>query len=90
MRFSPRIRLALVGGDGTNMGAGISAACSLRPRSAVCVVLADGYAPWPSVPPKGMRVVAALIGEAAAEGPSWARCVRASADQAAIPAGTMR
>jgi hypothetical protein len=58
------------------MGAGIAAAAALRPRPAVTVVLTDGYTPWPSVPPKGMRVVVGLLGARAPEAPSWARAVR--------------
>jgi hypothetical protein len=42
----------------------------------VCVVLTDGYTPWPSAAPKGMRVVVGLLGERAPEAPSWARSVR--------------
>jgi predicted metal-dependent peptidase len=79
-RVSSARQVTLVGGGGTNMGAGITAAYSLRPRPAVCVVLTDGYTPWPRIPPKGMRVVAGLLGDNAPEGPAWARCVRVSAD----------
>lgn len=51
-------------------------ASALRPRPAITVVLTDGYTPWPSVAPKGMRVVIALLGDAAPEAPGWARTVR--------------
>jgi hypothetical protein len=61
------------------MGAGIAAAAALRPRPAVCVVLTDGYTPWPAEAPKGMRVVAGLLGDRAPEGPGWARSVRVTA-----------
>ncbi|MGH3171769.1 MAG: VWA-like domain-containing protein, partial [Trebonia sp.] len=79
-RVSSARQVTLVGGGGTNMGAGISAAYSLRPRPAVCVVLTDGYTPWPSDAPKGMRVVTGLLGDNAPEGPAWARSVRVTAD----------
>ena len=75
-----RVRTArqveLTGGGGTNMGAGIAAAYALRPRPALTVVLTDGYTRWPSLPPKGMRVVAGLLGDDAPDAPSWARPVR--------------
>jgi hypothetical protein len=58
------------------MGAGIEAACSLRPRPAVTVVLTDGYTPWPAAAPKGMGVVVGLLGSSAPEAPGWARSVR--------------
>ena len=75
-RVSSARQIALVGGGGTDMGVGIAAAAALRPRPAVCVVLTDGYTPWPSGGPKGMRVVVGLLGGGAPEAPAWARSVR--------------
>jgi predicted metal-dependent peptidase len=75
-RVTSARQVSLVGGGGTNMGAGIAAAYALRPRPAVTVVLTDGYTPWPRLPPKGMRVVAGLLGDDAPEAPGWARSVR--------------
>ena len=69
-------QVQLVGGGGTNMGAGIAAAAALRPRPAVTVVLTDGYTPWPAAAPKGMRVVVGLLGDRAPEAPPWTRSVR--------------
>ena len=75
-RVSSARQVSLVGGGGTNMGAGIAAAYALRPRPAVTVVLTDGYTPWPGLPPKGMRVIAGLLGDDAPEAPGWAASVR--------------
>jgi predicted metal-dependent peptidase len=75
-RVSSARQVQLVGGGGTDMGAGIAAAAALRPRPAVTVVLTDGYTPWPATPPKGMRVVVGLLGSGAPEAPSWTRSVR--------------
>ncbi len=75
-RVTSARQVELAGGGGTNMGAGIAAAYALRPRPALTVVLTDGYTPWPSVPPKGMRVLAGLLGDDAPQAPSWARSVR--------------
>ena len=75
-RVSSARQVQLVGGGGTNMGAGIEAATALRPRPAVTVVLTDGYTPWPPAPPKGMRVVVGLLGPRAPDAPVWARAVR--------------
>jgi predicted metal-dependent peptidase len=72
-------QVQLVGGGGTDMGAGIAAAAALRPRPAVTVVLTDGYTPWPPQAPKGMRVVAGLLGPGAPAAPGWARAVRIEA-----------
>jgi predicted metal-dependent peptidase len=72
-------QVELTGGGGTNMGAGIAAAYALRPRPVLTVVLTDGFTPWPSLPPKGMRVVAGLLGDDAPDAPSWARSVRVPA-----------
>jgi predicted metal-dependent peptidase len=75
-RVSSARQVQLVGGGGTDMGAGISAAAALRPRPAVTVVLTDGYTPWPAAAPKGMRVVVGLLGDQAPEAPAWTRAVR--------------
>jgi predicted metal-dependent peptidase len=75
-RVSSARQVQLVGGGGTDMGAGIGAAAALRPRPAVTVVLTDGYTPWPAKAPKGMRVVVGLLGDQAPDAPSWARAVR--------------
>jgi predicted metal-dependent peptidase len=75
-RVSSARQVELIGGGGTNMGAGIGAAADLRPRPAVTVVLTDGYTPWPAAAPKGMRVVVGLLGEGAPDAPPWTRSVR--------------
>ncbi len=75
-RVTSARQIELVGGGGTDMGAGIAAAAALRPRPAVTVVLTDGYTPWPAQPPRGIRVVVALLGDDAPDGPDWARAVR--------------
>jgi predicted metal-dependent peptidase len=79
-RVNSARQVQLVGGGGTNMGAGIAAAVALRPRPAVTVVLTDGYTPWPSVAPKGTRVVVGLLGSGAPDAPPWARAVRVNPD----------
>ncbi|MFY9934362.1 MAG: VWA-like domain-containing protein, partial [Streptosporangiaceae bacterium] len=79
-RVTSARQVQLVGGGGTNMGAGIAAAAALRPRPLVTVVLTDGYTPWPPEPPKGMRVVVGLLGAQAPAAPAWARAVRVEPD----------
>ncbi len=73
-------QINLVGGGGTDMGAGLAAAAKLRPRPSVIVVLTDGMTPWPPQAPKGMQVVVGLIGNRNQAGrvwaaPQWARVV---------------
>jgi len=75
-RVTSARQVQLIGGGGTNMGAGIAAAAALRPRPAVTVVLTDGHTPWPSRAPKGTRVVVGLLGARAPDAPPWARAVR--------------
>ncbi|HEX8006558.1 MAG TPA: VWA-like domain-containing protein, partial [Trebonia sp.] len=75
-RVTTARQVELTGGGGTDMGAGIAAAYALRPRPALTVVLTDGYTPWPSAAPKGMRVIAGLLGTNAREAPGWVRSVR--------------
>jgi predicted metal-dependent peptidase len=78
-RVTSARQVELVGGGGTDMGAGIEAAAALRPRPAITVVLTDGYTPWPDGPPRGMRVVIGLLGDDAPGAPGWARAVRVPA-----------
>jgi predicted metal-dependent peptidase len=66
----------LVGGGGTDMRVGIEAAARLRPRPEVVIVLTDGFTPWPNVPPRGMRVIAGVIGNAQVSVPDWMKVVR--------------
>lgn len=72
-------QVQLVGGGGTDMGAGIAGAAALRPKPSVVVVLTDGFTPWPERPPKGVKVVVGLlaqhIGQGAWSSPAWARTV---------------
>ena len=82
-RVSSARQVELVGGGGTDMGRGISAAAALKPRPSVLVVLTDGLTPWPAEAPRGMRVVIGLLTGAPAGRrsslpgtPSWARVVR--------------
>jgi predicted metal-dependent peptidase len=78
-RVTRAAQVDLVGGGGTDMGAGIRAAASLRPRPTVIIVLTDGYTPWPEAPPAATRVVVGLLtdGGDSAEWPPppWARTV---------------
>ncbi|MGH9190645.1 MAG: vWA domain-containing protein [Acidimicrobiales bacterium] len=79
-RVSAANQVELVGGGGTDMGAGLDAARLLRPRPSVVVVLTDGMTPWPAVAPKGLQVVVGLVGRPAQGGrptapPPWARVV---------------
>lgn len=71
--------IRLVGGGGTDMGAGIAAAAGLRPRPSVVIVLTDGYTPWPQRPPVGIRVIVGLLAQRGSppawSAPDWARTV---------------
>ncbi len=46
-------QVALVGGGGTDMAAGIDSALALTPQPDLIVVITDGWTPWPSEPPPG-------------------------------------
>lgn len=77
-RVSRASQVMLAGGGGTDMGAGIAAAAALKPRPSIVVVLTDGYTPWPSRPPRGIRVVVGLLnfpGMPIPGAPEWARTV---------------
>lgn len=64
----------MVGGGGTDMGAGLAAAGELRPRPDLVVVLTDGHTPWPPTPPKGTRVVVGLM-DPTGHAPGWATTI---------------
>jgi predicted metal-dependent peptidase len=81
-RVSSAAAVELIGGGGTDMGAGLAAVGRLRPRPSVVVVLTDGLTPWPEQPPKGMEVVVCMVSRAALgrggrpwTAPPWARVV---------------
>ena len=78
-RVTRSSQVQLVGGGGTDMGAGIQAATKLRPKPSTVIVLTDGFTPWPEAPPKGTRVVVGLLtqgwGMPAWHPPAWARTV---------------
>ena len=75
-RVASARRVELLGGGGTDMGAGIGTALELRPRPSVIVVLTDGDTPWPDARPKGTRVVIGLVGPGEWPAPEWAETVR--------------
>jgi predicted metal-dependent peptidase len=75
-RVQQASQVELIGGGGTDMGAGITAALQRRPRPDVIVVLTDGETPWPPAAPRGVRIVVGLMGQRAPAAPAWARSVR--------------
>ncbi len=72
----------LLGGGGTDMGKGLTAAAELRPRPDLVVVLTDGHTPWPSRAPDGVRVVVGLMDQAG-NVPDWATTVLVGAGEEA-------
>ncbi len=68
-------QITLGGGGGTDMRVGIAAALAAPERPGIVVVLTDGFTPWPegNLP---CRLIAALIGPAAPEPPTWVETVR--------------
>ncbi len=64
----------LLGGGGADMGAGLAKAAELRPRPDLIVVLTDGHTPWPTEPPRGIRVIVGLM-DSSGRVPEWARTV---------------
>lgn len=68
-------QIELMGGGGTDMSRGIKAAEEMKPRPDVCVVITDGYTPWPDNPPRDMKVVVVLT-EDYGSVPSWAKAIK--------------
>lgn len=86
-RVSRASQIELLGGGGTDMGEGITQALALRPRPSIVVVLTDGFTPWPTEAPRGVKVIVGLMeGRRGMAGwmhrvpapPSWAKVVRIS------------
>ena len=64
----------LLGGGGTDMGAGLAKAAEIRPRPDLIVVLTDGHTPWPEAPPRGIRVIVGLM-DPTGRVPDWAKAI---------------
>ena len=72
----------LLGGGGTDMGAGLTTAAALRPRPDLIVVLTDGHTPWPPTPPRGIRVIVGLM-DPSGRVPEWAKAIAIADGRAA-------
>ena len=75
----------VAGRGGTDMGAGVAFAATLRPRPTVIVVVTDGYTPWPDVKPR-VPVVICVVGRGdltplAEATPPWATTVVVDPDE---------
>ena len=66
--------VTLLGGGGTDMGAGLSKAAALRPRPDLVIVLTDGHTPWPGAAPPRIRVIVGLM-DPSGSVPAWARAI---------------
>lgn len=69
----------LLGGGGTDMGAGLQAAGDLRPAADVVVVLTDGFTPWPDIPQGRCPVIVGLL-DPSGSCPPWATRVLVTPD----------
>lgn len=68
-------QVALAGGGGTDMRAGIERALALPEQPGVVIVLTDGRTPWPDERPSA-RLIAVLTDMAAPSPPAWVETVR--------------
>lgn len=63
----------LIGGGGTDMRVGITAALALKPAPDVIVVLTDGDTPWPDAPIRARLIAVLTRDHALTRVPTWAR-----------------
>jgi len=74
-RVSSINQITLDGGGGTDMGVGIQAAIDNKPRIDVCIVLTDGFTPWPAEPPPFKTIVVLTQAGAEKQVPTWAKAI---------------
>jgi predicted metal-dependent peptidase len=73
-------QINLVGGGGTDMRVGISAAMAMKPKPDIVIVFTDGYTPWPSEPVRDTKIIALLTRAGAMnQVPGWIRAILAEA-----------
>ena len=72
--------IKLVGGGGTDMGVGIAAACLLKPRPHLLIVITDCYTPWPKAVPT-IPVIIATVTKDPDGLPAWAKVVNCHEDK---------
>jgi predicted metal-dependent peptidase len=63
--------IALLGGGGTSLGAGLDLVARLRSRPDLVVVITDGHTDWPERRPSRCAPVVALIPAGGPPGPEW-------------------
>lgn len=68
-------QVRLEGGGGTDMRLGIQAAIESKPRVDICIVLTDGFTPWPKEQPPFKTVVVLTQAGAQKEVPAWAKAI---------------
>jgi predicted metal-dependent peptidase len=76
-RVSKALDVQVLGGGGTDMGAGIAVAETVHAK--VIVVFTDGYTPWPAEPPRNAELVIGIVGRSSEVTgwpvPAWAKRV---------------
>ena len=73
----------LVGAGGTDMRLGFQGVETERPRPDVVICFTDGDTPWPSSPPPGAAVIAAILGRRGFQlppSPTWATRIECLVD----------
>ena len=66
-RITDARKIEVIGRSGTDMRVGIAHAGTMKPRPHTVIILTDGHTPWPSEPPRGMGLIAVLIGQGRAK-----------------------
>lgn len=70
-------KIEFAGRGGTDLRVGFEAISSLSPRPDILVVFTDGYTPWPTSSPRGVKTIVALMGRHCSPDrvPGWAKTI---------------
>ena len=74
-RINSTAQIQMTGGGGTDMRLGLEAAAELNPKVDICIVMTDGFTPWPVEQPPFKVIIILTQTGAETQVPSWAKWI---------------